>query len=144
MNESLLVFLVVFVTLVCSVCTGLLTPLRQRFSKVDPRYFRRVKVRFPSFMFAGIGDKSSTGNVKTYGVITPMFVLHIIGYILTIALWIAVPVLYQYGVDLTELWAAPLAAALLQTVLVVVTEAVCLNISRKRASEGDPEQSDAA
>ena len=134
-EEPWLIFLVVFVTLVCSVCTALLVPLRQRYSRIDPKYFKRVKVKFPSFLFAGIGSRKDTGNVRNYGVIVPMFILHIFGYLLTAAMWFVVPFLYQYeGIDLTELWAAPVAAALLQTVLLVVTEAICLHISRKRSA----------
>ncbi len=139
MNEPWLIFIVVFATLACSVCTGLLVPLRQRFSKLDPKYFRRIKVRGLSFLFAGIGARSDTGNVRTFGVIVPMFVLHITGYILTLALWLAVPIAYQFGVDLTELWAIPIAAALFHTVCVVVTEAVCARVCRKRKEQQSAE-----
>lgn len=134
MNDPWLVFLMVFATVVGSVCTGLLVPLRQRFSKIDPQYFKRVKVKFPSFLFVGIGNRRETGNVRSYGVILPMFLLHILGYLLTIGMWIAVPFLYQYaGVDLDVLWVVPVAAALFQTVTEVVTEVVCVKICRKRA-----------
>lgn len=134
--EEWLIALVVTVSVLSSVCTIFLVPLRQLFSKVDPRFFKRVKVKFPSFLFVGIGGrKSETGNVRTFGVIVPMFVLHIVGYLLTLAMWVTIPFAWQYGMDLTELWAIPVAFAFLHTVLTVVTEAVCLKISRKRAAE---------
>ncbi len=134
-NDPWLISLVVCTTLLASLCTALLVPLRQRFSRVDPRYLRRIKVKFPSFLFAGIGDRKETGNVRTFGVVLPMFVLHLTGYLLTAAMWVTVPVLYQYGVDLTELWAAPVAFALFHTVVFVITETVCFRVSRKRAAE---------
>lgn len=140
-QEPWLIFLVVLVTLVCALCTALLVPLRQRFSRIDPKYFRRVRVRFPSFLFAGIGSRQGTGNVREYGVIVPMFVLHVLGYLFTVAICVAVPVLYyRYGVDLTELWAAPVAITLVHTVAVVATEASVLRVSRKKAAEQAQQQ----
>ncbi len=133
MNNSWLIFLVVFVSLISGVCTGLLVPLRQRYLKIDPELFKRVKVKFPSFLFAGIGDKKTTGNVKNFGVIVPMFVLHIVGYLVTAGMWVTVPLLYQYGVELSELWAAPVVIALVYTIAVVIAEAVLSHLSAKRA-----------
>ena len=129
-----LILLVVFVTLICSVCTALLVPFRQLWLGVDPQYFKRVKVKFPAFLFVGLGGrKSKYGNVKEYGVIAPMFVLHILGYLLTLLLWAAMPTLYyRFGIDLDVLVVVPLAFALLFTIIVVVTEAICVSISRKR------------
>lgn len=126
--------LLVIVTFLASAYTCVLVPLRQLFSKVDPKYFKRVKVKFPSFLFVGTGGrKSETGNVRNYGVTVPMFVLHIVGYLLTLATWIVIPVLDQFaGWDPDVLLAVPLSVALLQTVLTVTTEAVCMNVSRKR------------
>lgn len=137
MNDELMIFLVIFVTLVASVCIGLLAPFRQPFSKVDPKYFKRKKVRFLSFLFSGIGGrKSETGNVKTYGIILPMYVLHILGYVLTLALWIAMPLLYNPGgIDLDILVVVPVAVALFQTLAVVITESVCYAITRKKHRE---------
>lgn len=132
-----LILLVVFVTLICSVCTGMLVPFRQLWLHVDPKYFKRVKVKFPAFLFVGIGgSKAEHGNVKNYGVIVPMFVLHILGYILTLLLWAAMPVLYyRFGIELDILVVVPLAVALPFTIIVVVTEAICVSVSRKRHRE---------
>ena len=138
-----LTFLVVFVTLICSACTALLVPFRQPWSRVDPKYFKRVKVKFLSFMFVGIGgNKSEHGNVKNYGVIIPMFLMHILGYILTIAMWIAIPLLYyRVPLELDVLVVVPVAVALPFTVLVIVTEAICVAIGRNRQqAELGPEQ----
>lgn len=143
-NEPWLISMVVCVTLLASVCTCLLVPLRQRFSRIDPRYFRRIRVKFPSFLFVGIGNRKETGDVRNFGVIVPMFVLHIVGYLLTAALWAVVPVLYQYGVDLTELWIAPVAFALFHTVLVVTTEAICFHVGKKREYEQSVNAADKA
>ena len=129
-----LTFLVVFVTLICSACTALLVPFRQNWSRVDPKYFKRVKVKFLSFLFVGIGgNKSEHGNVKNYGVIIPMFVMHILGYLLTIGLWLAMPLLYyRVPLDLDVLVVVPVAVALPFTVLVIATEAICVAVVRNR------------
>ena len=132
-----LILVTVLVTLICSACTALLVPFRQPWLKVDPQYFKRVKVKFPAFLFVGIGgSKSETGNVKEYGVIVPMFVLHIVGYVLTLLLWATIPTLYySFGIDLDVLVVVPLAFALPFTVAVVVTEAICRSTSRKKQLE---------
>lgn len=142
MNENpWMIALVVCATLLASASTALLVPLRQRYSRINPKYFRKVKVKFPSFLFAGIGSRKDTGNVRKYGVIAPMFALHILGYVLTLALWFVVPLLYQYGVDLSELWAAPVAFALFHTIVVVIAEAACMSKSN-HASAADQESAD--
>ncbi len=127
-------FAVVVVTLAASMCTALLAPMRQRRLKVDGQYFRRVKVRYLYFLFGSMGTKQEGRDVRSYGVILPMFVLHIIGYILTVGIWAAVPVLYRYGVDLEYLWAVPLAVDLVYTLTLTVTEAVCVRVSARRAA----------
>ena len=132
-----LTLLVVFVTLICSSCTALLVPLRQLWLRVDPKYFKRIKVKFPAFLFVGIGGKKAEhGNVKEYGVIISMFVLHILGYVMTLLLWATMPTLYyRFGIELDVLVVVPIAFALLFTIIVVITEAVCVSTSRKRHQE---------
>ena len=85
-------------------------------------------------LFGSMGTKQEGRDVRSYGVILPMFVLHIIGYILTVGIWAAVPVLYRYGVDLEYLWAVPLAVDLVYTLTLTVTEAVCVRVSARRAA----------
>lgn len=129
----MLIFAVVFVTLICSMCTGLLVPLRQLWLRVDPQYFKRVKVKLLPWLFVGVGGRrSEQGRPKSYGVIVPMFVLHIVGYLLTVALWVVVPTLYyRVGLDLDVLVIVPVAFALPFVIAVVITEMVCVRISRK-------------
>ena len=139
-----LTLLVVFVTLICSACTALLVPFRQPWLNIDPKYFKRVKVKFPAFLFVGIGGKKSEyGNVKEYGVIVPMFVLHILGYVVTLLLWAAMPTLYyRFGIDLDVLVVVPLAVALPFTIAVVVTEAVCRSVNRKKQLDDESAEGD--
>lgn len=138
------IFLVVFVTLLSSVCTALLVPLRQYRLRVEPRFFQRVKVKFPAFLFAGVGGRrSNQGDVKNFGVIVPMFVLHIVGYVLTLFIWAIVPTLYyRVGIDLDVLFVIPLAVAVAFVVAVVVTELVCVQISRKKQLEQQKSQAE--
>ena len=128
------VFLVVFVTLMCSACTALLVPLRQRRLHIEPKYFKRVKVKFLSLLFVGIGNKSEQGDVKNFGVIVPMFVLHIVGYVLAAFILVSIPTFYyRVGLDLDALFTVPLLITVPYITAVVITETVCVSMSRKRA-----------
>lgn len=131
------IFSVVFVTLVSSLCTALLVPFRQYGLRVEPRFFKRIKVKFPSFLFVGIGSKKSEqSDVRNFGVIIPMFVLHIVGYLLTLLIWAIVPALYyRVGVDLDVLVLIPLAIAIPFVIAVVITEYVCVWFSGKKKHE---------
>ena len=135
--EQFLIFLTVFITLISSVCTALLTPFRQHGLRIEPRFFKRIRVPFPaSLLFKGIGDKSEQGDVKTFGVIVPMFVLHIVGYLLSLFIWAFVPVLYfRLGIDTDILFTIPLGIAVLYVVAVVVTELLCVRFSRAKQQQ---------
>lgn len=135
--EAFLIFLTAFITLVSSVSVALLVPLRQYRLRIDPRFFKRIKVKFPAFMFAEIGgSKSEYGNVKDFGVIIPMFILHIVGYVLALFIGAIVPVLYyRLGIDTDVLFVIPLGIAVLYVIAVVVTEYLCVSFSRKKQLE---------
>ena len=141
--DVLLIFLTVFVTLIASLCTALLAPLRQLRSRVDPSCFKRVKLPYPvSYLFVGIGGKrSKTGDVSKYGVIIPMFVLHILGYLLTLFIWAIVPVLYyRVGIDLDVLFVIPLGVAVFDVRVVVLTEVICVAYANKKQLEESYEE----
>lgn len=137
MSYSWQIALLVIVTALCGAFTGMLVPLRQLFSDIDPQYFKRIRVAFPAFLFVGAGGrKAAKGNVREYGIIVPMFVLHLTGYLFTIAICVLIPVLDQFvGLDPLELIAVPLGIALLHTLIVVITEAICVRTSRRRAAQ---------
>lgn len=120
--DGLLIFLTVFVTLVCSVCTALLTPFRQLRLRVEQRFFKTVR-------FKGVS------------VIVPMFVLFIVGLLLTVLIWVLVPLLYyRAGIDLDVLVVVPVAVAVPYAIAVVLTEFICVYISRNRQAEVSVEQ----
>lgn len=134
-NEPWMIFIVVFATLLASAFTSATVPVRQRFLNFDPKYFRRIKVKFPAFLFAGIGDKT-TSDVKNYGVIAPMFALHLLGYLWTVLLVTAVPVLYyRFGVDLDVLVVVPFGVALIHMITVIAVEAGCSSYAKRKLSE---------
>lgn len=76
----------ILVTILCSVFLSIVTPLMNfRLYEVDPEHFKRVKVKKFTWLFKGLGGKNSMCNdVKNYGIIIPMFIMHIVGYILSI------------------------------------------------------------
>lgn len=54
-------------------------------ASIIPHNFKKIKIKRFSFLFKGIGGKDSIyGSVKDYGIILPMFILQILGYILCI------------------------------------------------------------
>ncbi len=66
-----------------------------RLIEINPEYFRKVKIKKLSFMFRGIGGKTSLyGDVRKYGVILPLFVIQIIGIILTLINIVLACILY--------------------------------------------------
>ena len=141
--EVLLIFLTVFVTLVASLCTALIAPLRQLRSRVNPSYFKRVKIPYPvSMLFVGIGGKrSKQGDVSKYGVIVPMLLLQILGYLLTVFIWALVPVLYyRAGIDLDVLFVIPLAVAVFDVLMVVLTEVFCVMYGNRKQQEESYEE----
>ncbi len=132
-NDPLMIFIVVFATLLAAAFTSIAVPVRQRFLHIDPKYFRRIKVRFPAFLFVGIGDKKDTGDVKNFGVIVPMFILQLLGYMWTVLLVIAIPVLYyRIGVDLDILVLVPFGVALVHMITVIAVEAGCVSYARRK------------
>ena len=138
--EGLFIFLTVFITLVCSVVTALLAPFRQRTLRFNPDVFKRIKVPFPfSWLFAGTGSKEQR-NVREYGVILPMFILHIVGYVLAIFICALIPSLYyRVGVELDILVVVPLAVAVPYVLAVFVTELLCAKYARRTVQEGQDE-----
>ena len=56
-----------------------------RLYEVDPRFFKTVKVKKFSFLFVTTYDKKSTlGGAKGSGLILPMFILQLFGYIIAL------------------------------------------------------------
>lgn len=139
--DGFLIFLTVFVTLISAICTAALVPIRQRSLRVEPRFFKRIKVPFPaSLLFAGIGKDAEHKDVKSFGVIVPMFVLHVVGYLLTALTFAIVPVAYyRFGVETDILFVIPLGIAVLYVVVVVVTELLCVRFSRNRQQQEQPQ-----
>ena len=148
--EGFLIFLTIFVTLISAVVVAMLVPYRQRLLRLDPSVFKRVKVPFPlSWFFVGTGDDEQR-NVRQYGVILPMFILHIVGYALAILIVALVPCLYQFaGMELDVLFVVPLAVAVFFVLVVFITEILCAKYFNAKQREtlanvrGNGEQSSA-
>ena len=55
------------------------------FAIIDVKYFKTIKITKCAFLFRGIGGKHLVGgDVKKDGVIIPMFVLQVFGYVIAI------------------------------------------------------------
>lgn len=121
--EGFLIFLSVFVTLASSVCTASLVPFRLYRLRVEKRFFKSVKI----------------GRLE---IIVPMFVLSVIGCLLTLFIWAIVPTLYYaVGLDTDVLFTVPLAVAVVYVVAFVLTEFLCVRYSgNKQYQEEHPEE----
>ena len=102
-----MIFVTVFITLVCSACTALLVT------------FRKLSLR----------------NKKEIGKVT-ILVLQIVGYVLTAFIWAIVPTLYyRVGLDLDVLILIPVAVAVPYVIAVVLTEYLRIFFVRRKQSK---------
>jgi hypothetical protein len=128
-NRVLMFFLII----ICTIIMFLVAPFAQiRLYEIEPEYFKRIKVGRLSFLFRGIGGKHSVySNVKEYGVIIPMFIIQILGYLFAIISWIIVPLLY-FVFDLNITSIAIVVACILgaELLVVVIMILICMAISK--------------
>lgn len=115
--------------------TPLMAPaITFRLYEVDPECFKKVKIKRPTFLFCGIGGKDCIyGDVKKYGVILPLFVVQLVGYILTILQIILAPILIivekiEYLVVLVNG-----GVFALYTFSLITLTIICICISKRRS-----------
>ena len=131
MDDILSIFYILFFTVLMS----LLPPLAQiRLYEIEPEKFKKVRIKYFSFLFRGIGGKGCVyGNVREYGVILPMFVFQLLGYILSILSCIAVPILYfvfELPLEISELIIFIVFGA--ECIGLVVVTVICIAKSKSK------------
>lgn len=104
-----------------------------RLYEINPEYFRKVKIRKLSFMFRGIGGKESIyGDVRNYGVIIPIFVVQIIGYLLTLIQLIMIPLLYIF-VSISYITIIVIGSVFCAYIIgLTIVSLVCIGISKRK------------
>lgn len=127
--NGVMIFLIVFSIL----CTALIAPLAQ-FNRYDinPTYFKKVKVRRCVHLIRGLGGRSSKyGDVKNYGVIYPMFLIQILGYILSICVSIIDFVLvFALNLSVTVVAIVSCSILILQGVICAIIILSCFVITK--------------
>lgn len=104
-----------------------------RLYEINPEYFRKVKIKKLNFMFRGIGGKGSVyGDVHNYGIILPIFVVQIIGFILTIIQLIVIPLLFIFiGIDYITIIVIGSSFCFYIIILITVS-LICIGISKHK------------
>lgn len=123
-------FLIIF----CIVLMSFITPFTNwGFHNVNTELFTKIKIKKCAWLFKGSGGKHSIyGDVKHYGIIKPMFILHILGYILSLlSIITALIMLFVFNLDLITT-AITIASILgFESIILAITKITCLIISKK-------------
>lgn len=126
--SGVMIFLIVFSIL----CTALIAPLAQ-FNRYDinPTYFKRVKIKH-CFFIRGLGGKDNIyGDIKNYGVIYPMLVIQILGYILSVISCILVLVLiFALKISVVVVAIASCSILIFQGAICAITMLSCVVITK--------------
>ena len=133
-------FLIIFLSVLFTFVIALAVPFSQYKSVyINPDNFKRKKVKRFSFMFRGIGGKDCIyGNVKTYGVAYPLYIFHIIGYILSlISLALTFVLLFAFNVSINIITYVNLSICLGFLIIYIIGITILEFISKKRDKEKD-------
>ena len=133
--------LYVFLIILMVALMFLLPPAMQFKTGINPEYFPKIKVNTFAFMFRGIGMKGGKYySVKDYGVIAPMYALHLLGYSLALLSLIISPVII-FVAEL-EVWQTDLILLymlLIEAVICVATDVTCCIISKRKDGKNKAE-----
>lgn len=127
---------ILMILLMIAIMAGLVPFYYSRLRDLNPDYFKKIKLKKFSKLFIGYGGKSTIyGDVKQYGVIFPIFVLHIIGYTLSVLSFILSFVLYFiFDLNIVTIEIIILAILLAEVIIVLLTDFYC-SIKSKRKGE---------
>lgn len=123
----------IFLIVLCISIMFLVTPfMQENLYEIEPKYFKRIKIKRLSFMFRGIGGKKSIcGSAKEYGVIIPMLVIQIMGYLFAFCSIISVLVLhFAIKMELTKIAITICLVLGLELVIAIGTTFVCAIITK--------------
>ena len=92
-------------------------------------------------MFRGMGSKDGAyRNVTEYGVIAPMYALHVFGYALSaLSIVIAPVVIFAAEIEVWQTALIVLYMFVAEVIICAATVITCYAISRKKGSKAKPE-----
>lgn len=133
---GVMIFLIVFSIL----CTAFIAPSAQYNNyEINPQYFKKIKLRnkAQSFFFKGIGGKDCTyGDTIKYGVIYPMFVIQVLGYILSIcSLILTFVLIFAFKTSIVTVAVVNCLMLLFQGIAYVITTLACIAVTRSKNKE---------
>ena len=118
------------------VITAIYVPLSQpRLHEINADNFKRKQVRHLTFLFRGLNGMTRTlCNVKSYGIIYPIYVFHILGYVLAMVLTtLAVILLFAFNITIGIVTIVIIIVSVTYMLAYVITIMICIQISKKRS-----------
>ncbi|MCH5260968.1 MAG: hypothetical protein J1F18_14505 [Lachnospiraceae bacterium] len=115
--------------------TALCVPFgNSRLYGVNPNNFKRKKVKYLSFLFRGVGGKNCIyGDVKEYGIIYPIYVFHILGYLLaTLLIGLVFILLFVFKMHIALVSIILFSVFLGFACVYCIATMICVIISKKR------------
>lgn len=126
------IFWVCFVVFIISA----LAPFMQiRLYEINPDLFSKIKIKRFSFLFRGVGGKTSIyGDVQEYGIVLPLFILQVLGYVIASLVIVTVLLLlYMFKLDLNTIAIIVAIIMISYSMIAIATTAIVILISKKRA-----------
>lgn len=101
---------------------------------INPEHFKKIKVQKLHFLFSGLGGKDCIyHSVKKYGVILPMFIYQISGYLCAIiAVGLTLILLFIFNLELTSIAIINFGILLSDSVLGAILTCSCAIITNKK------------
>lgn len=127
------IFLEIIFILFMIFCIARLVPYaNEKIDYVNPEIFKKVKIKKFSWLFTGFNGKDTIySDKKKYGVILPMFIMHILGYILSLISLILLVVLASIGINMDLITYIIFGTLLFHLVVYDIVLGVCSIISKK-------------
>ena len=128
--------LIISLSFFLSLTLAIIVPITQdeRHYVIEPENFKKKKIKNLSFLFRGYCEGfGKHGNVNTYGVIYPMFVFHIVGYIMSLVLFsITLVLVCAFNIDEIIVFIINIATLFSFFIAYIITIRICVSISKKR------------
>lgn len=131
MPTLLMIFSIAF----CAICLAVMTPLANlNLYEINTDYFKKIKVKKFTRLFRGIGSGDCIyKDVKNYGIIIPMFILHIVGYVLSLlSVAVALILLFVFKIGYKYTAITLFAMAGIFMAIIALTIVICIAITKKR------------
>ncbi len=132
-----LIIMIILISFCIFLMSAIVPLYYSRTRDLKPEYFRKIKIRIFTKLFIGYGNKDSIyRDVAKYGVIFPIFILHILGYSLSILSIIAFFTMYfAFKINIVTIAITIACTLAIESIILIVTDLTCSLISKKKDEE---------